>query len=309
MEQGDAMEKQISRSRVAEDQGKAVNRRTFVRGVGIAGMGVAGAALVGGKLGVWDAIPGISKVGLASAAVKAGAITDTDILNFALNLEYLEAEFYTKATTGKTIEQSGIAVTGAGHSGPTTGGQQVDFEHSSNRTELTRDLKAVVEEITFDEQSHVKLLRSALGSDAIAKPAINLDALGTGFQGFLHFIALARAFEDVGVSAYGAAAPLISSKDILATAARIALTEAYHAGNLRLMAAANKDPYLFTVDSMDVLPPPEGMQYFTVNSQALSLVRTPGEVLAIVYHNSTNGASSGGFFPQGVNGAITSVSM
>lgn len=166
----------------------------------------------------------------------------------------------------------------------------------------------MIEEITFDEQQHVMLLRSALGSAAIAKPAINLDALGTGFEGFLHFIAVARAFEDVGVSAYGGAAPLISSKDILATAARIALTEAYHAGSLRTLAAANKDPYLFPVDSQDILPPPGGKQYFTVNGQALSIVRTPGQVLAIVYHNTTSGASAGGFFPSGVNGNIDSVS-
>ena len=288
--------------------GKTVDRRAFVRGVGVAGLGVAGAAFVGGKLGVLDRIPGINKVALASAAVQAGAITDTDILNFALNLEYLEAEFYTVATTGKTIEQSGIAVNGTGNSGPTTGGNTVNLTNSSNETELTGQLKAVVEEITYDEQQHVLLLRSALGSAAIAKPAINLNALGTGFQGFLHFIALARAFEDVGVSAYGGAAPLISNSAILATAARIALTEAYHAGSLRTLAAANKDAYLFPVDSQDILPPPTGKQYFTVNTQALSIVRTPGQVLAIVYHNTTSGASAGGFFPNGVNGNITSVS-
>jgi len=195
-----------------------------------------------------------------------------------------------------------------GNPGPTTGGMMVNLSNSSNKTELTGDLKAIVEEITYDEQQHVMLLRSALGSAAIAKPAINLDALGTGFEGFLHFIALARAFEDVGVSAYGGAAPLISSSAILATAARIALTEAYHAGSLRTIAAANKDPYLFTVDSQDILPPPAGRQYFTVNTQALSIVRTPGQVLAIVYHNTTNGATAGGFFPNGVNGNITSVS-
>jgi hypothetical protein len=285
--------------------GKGVNRRVFVRGVGIAGVG---AAFLGGKLGVLDSIPGIDKVALGSAAVNAGAITDVDILNFALNLEYLEAEFYTVATTGKTLEQSGIPVSGAGNPGKTVGGMAVNLTNSSNKTELTGDLKAVVQEITFDEQQHVMLLRSALGSAAIAKPAINLDALGTGFEGFLHFIALARAFEDVGVSAYGGAAPLISSKDILATAARIALTEAYHAGSLRTLAAANKDPYLFPVDSQDILPPPAGKQYFTVNGQALSIVRTPGQVLAIVYHNTTSGASAGGFFPNGVNGNIISVS-
>ncbi|MGD0404229.1 MAG: ferritin-like domain-containing protein [Candidatus Acidiferrales bacterium] len=285
---------------------KAFDRRSFMKNTGLATAAIAGAVTVGGKLGVLDSIPGINKTGLIAQAVKAGALTDVDILNFALNLEYLEAEFYTVVTTGKTIEQSGIAINGTGNQGPTTGGSMVNLTEYGGQKEFTGQLKAVAAEITFDEQQHVLLLRSALGSDAIAKPAINLNALDTGFQGYRHFIALARAFEDVGVSAYGGAAPLIMSKTYLATAARIALTEAYHAGNLRLMAAADDAP-TFAVDSQDILPPPSGHQFFTVDSQALSIVRTPGEVLAIVYHNSTPGATSGGFFPDGVNGNITTV--
>jgi hypothetical protein len=286
---------------------KAFNRRSFMRNAGLATAAIAGAVTIGGKLGVLDSIPGINKTNLVAQAVKAGAITDVDILNFALNLEYLEAEFYTVVTTGKTLAQSGFALNGTGNQGPTTGGRKVNLTEFDGQKEFTGQLEAIVKEITHDEQTHVLLLRSALGADAIAKPTINLDALGTGFQGYRHFLALARAFEDVGVSAYGAAAPLISSKEILATAARIALTEAYHAGNLRLVAAVDDAP-TFAVDSQDILPPPSGKQYFTLNRQALSLVRTPGEVLAIAYHNPTPGATSGGFFPDGVNGAITTVS-
>lgn len=285
---------------------KLSDRRVFVKNVGYATAGLAGAALVGGKLGVLDKLPGMKKMELTQAAVNAGAITDVDILNFALNLEYLEAEFYTVVTTGKTLEDSGFKIDGTGKSGPTTGGQKVNFVHS-DRDELTKQLNLVMEEITYDEQQHVLLLRSALGDAAIAKPAINLDALHTGFEGFRHCIALARAFEDVGVSAYGGAAPLISSKAILATAARIALTEAYHAGNLRLVAAVNHDPFLFKVDSKDILPPPKGKQFFTVDKEALSIVRTPSEVLAIVYGNSSTGTAEGGFFPDGVNGTINKV--
>jgi hypothetical protein len=288
--------------------GKAFDRRSFVKNAGLATAAMAGAVVVGGKLGVLDAIPGINKTSLIAQAVKAGAITDVDILNFALNLEYLEAEFYTVATTGKTLGDTGFNLGGTGTQGHTTGGRIVNLTHNAEgNPEATGQLKAIAAEITNDEQQHVLLLRSALGADAIAKPTINLDALGTGFEGYRHFTALARAFEDVGVSAYGGAAPLIASKDILATAARIALTEAYHAGNLRLVAAVDDSP-TFAVDSKDILPPPSGKQYFTVNTQALSLVRTPGEVLAIVYANTTPGAASGGFFPNGVNGNITTVS-
>jgi hypothetical protein len=283
------------------------DRRGFVKSVGMGAAAIAGAAMVSGRLGVLDEIPDINKTGLIQAAVKAGSITDVDILNFALNLEYLEAEFYTMATLGKTLSQIGFTLTGTGKSGPTYGGKKVNFLASLTDTDKTGQLLAIMNEIAYDEQQHVHLLRGALGADAVAKPTINLDALGTGFEGFQHATALARAFEDTGVSAYGGAAPLISSKAYLGVAAQIALTEAYHAGNLRLVAAVNDDTFLFQTDKNDRTPPPLGTTYFDVDAQALAVVRDPGEVLAIVYGNSTPGASSGGFFPDGVNGLINSV--
>lgn len=288
-------------------QESGIDRRAFVKKVGLASVGIAGSSVLAGKLGALEHFPGAKALGLTSPAVLAAdapAITDSDILNFALNLEYLEAEFYTVATTGRTIEQTGIAVGGKGSSGPTTGGNQVSFEADGQIMESTGMLRAVAEELAFDEQQHVALLRSALGSAAVAKPAINLDALGVGFANFKQFLTLARAFEDVGISAYGGAAPLISSKTILATAARIALTEALHAGNIRLLVAENKVP-VPTVDILDVLPPPAGKQYFTVDQHALAIARVPSEVLHILYGKWENGISRGGFFPMGLNGTIT----
>ena len=53
---------------------------------------------------------------LLGSATKANAqstLTDADYLNFALNLEYLEAQFYTLAVLGQTIDQLGVGI-GAG---------------------------------------------------------------------------------------------------------------------------------------------------------------------------------------------------
>lgn len=253
----------------------------------------------------------VTKLGIAGAAVGVMATTkgvaqtppgptDVDILNFALNLEYLEAEFYTYATTGKGISQAGVAVTGGGASGATTGGGQVTFNDNI--------IQNMALELAQDERTHVTLLQgaiAALGGTAIAKPAINLGALGIGFGNVNDFLTVARIFEDIGVTAYGGAAPLIQNKLILGYAARILAVEALHAGAIRLQVArsgiATKP-----LDGADHIPPPSGNLYFTTDSNALTEVRTPQQVLYLAY-NAAN-ATSGGFFPSGVNGTLNTSS-
>lgn len=247
--------------------------------------------------GLWAAV-GASVVGAGAQVSAQSGITDIDILNFALNLEYLEAEFYTVATTGRRIEDLGIGVSGTGTVGATVGGSVVSMD---NR------VMQVARDVANEEQMHVRLLRTALGSAAIAKPAINLAALGVGFSNVTEFLTLARAFEDVGVTAYGGAAPLISSRAILATAAAIALTEGQHAGVFRYLVY-DRGIAVPQLDTLDVPPlgSPNG-RLFNVDGQGLSPARTPSQVLAIVYANRATGARNGGFFPGGFNGTITTV--
>ncbi len=256
----------------------------------------------------------LSKLAFAGAAVAAGGRmnvasaqssgpSDADILNFALNLEYLEAEFYTFATTGMSIEQLGIGITGSGMAGATTGGSQVNLTNSTFMT------NTVAMQIASDERAHVTLIRSALtsaGAQPIAKPAINLNALGIGFGSLMEFLTLARAFEDVGVTAYAGAAPLISSKAILGYAARVAQAEAEHAANIRLQVAT-LGISTTALDSLDILPPPAGTDYFSLTSSGLTQTRTPGQVLYLVFGNQAN-ATQGGFFPNGVNGTLNTSS-
>lgn len=271
---------------------RGFNRRKFLGGVGAAGLSAAAATFLGGSATSLKAAP--------SNTFGTTGITDVDILNFALNLEYLEAEFYTVATTGKTIEQIGIPVNGSGNLGPTTGGRRVPI--LSGRSRFAR----IAQEIAYDEQQHVLFLRSALNGMQVAKPAINLNALGIGFANIRQFLTLARAFEDTGVSAYGGAIPLFSNTTTLGYAVQIAETESLHSGNIRLQVA-ELNISVPPLDSLDVLPPPAGTHYFTVNSQALAVIRTTSQVLAIVYGNSAPGTDSGGFFPDGVNGNINTV--
>ena len=136
---------------------------------------------------------------------------------------------------------------------------------------------------------------------------INLNALGVGFAGITDFLQLARAFEDVGVTAYGGAAPLISDKAILGVAARIALAEGEHSAAVRLLVAQTNTPTTL-LDGLDILPLPSGRRYFPLDANGLTQVRTPGQVLYIVYGGQAN-ARSGGFFPNGVNGTINTSSV
>lgn len=255
---------------------RALLRRTFLKNVGLAGVGVAVGAMIDGCS--------------TGSTTSAQTIPETDVLNFALNLEYLEAEFYSVAVTGSMLSSS---VTGA--TSNASGGGKVTFTDSR-----VADIAA---EISADETLHVKFLRGALGSSAVAEPTINLNALGIGFATQAQFLTLARAFEDAGVSAYAGAATLLTGNNLQA-AAQILATEAYHAGNIRLYVVQDgiTAPAL---DSQDI--PPTEQHFFPTDANGLAIKRTTSQVLSIVYANSAPGTKSGGFFPSGVNGNINTV--
>ena len=109
---------------------------------------------------------GMMGVGATLAACVPTAIAqmpdiDVDVLNFALNLEYLEAEFYLQAAFGRSLS----AADSGGGPAP-IGGRKVTF--------ATPAIQAYAEEIALDEEAHVKFLRAALGAKAVARPQIDI---------------------------------------------------------------------------------------------------------------------------------------
>jgi hypothetical protein len=171
---------------------------------------------------------------------------DTDYLNFALNLEYLEAEFYLRAATG-----SGLTAADTGNASTT-----VIVPATTLVPGLSTTQQNYLYEIAQNELDHVRFLRSALGSDAVSRPNLDLmnsfnaaasaAGIGPAFNPFASYESLlvgAFVFEDVGVTAYHGAAGLLSDtatgKTYLAAAASIMAVEAYHAGEIRTLLIAD----------------------------------------------------------------------
>jgi hypothetical protein len=286
------------------------------------------------KTVVGAAVVGAGGFAFANAA-SAQAVTDNDILNFALNLEYLEAQFYLFAVNGAGLAAGQL--TGTGTQGGVVGGRKVNFTDPV--------VAQYAAEIAADEAAHVAFLRTALGAAAVSQPAINIDGGPTGA-----FTAAARAagvvgadgvfdpyasdeafllgayiFEDVGVTAYKGASPLITSKVFLEAAAGILAVEAYHAAIVRttLYGKGVATPSLRTAadqisnarDSLDgttdldqgISPTGSGATAVSnivpLDANGVAFSRTTGQVLNIVYLTRTQ-ATMGGFFPAGVNGTI-----
>lgn len=132
------------------------------------------------------------------------------VLNYALTLEYLEDEFYKQGL------QSGVIPAGSA--------------------------RTVFSLISTHETQHVALLRSVLGTQAIAKPTFDFTA-GNGanngpfrpFTDYQIFLALAQGFEDTGVRAYKGRAPELKGTDTLTVALQIHSVEARHAARVRQM--------------------------------------------------------------------------
>ena len=168
-----------------------------------------GAFIVKGALAA-GAVYGAATVGpfVGQALAQSGG-GDVDIVNFALTLEYLEADFYKK---GQSLGLSGAVMKLAKEFG--------DAE-SQHVAALTQTVKK-------------------LGGKPAAKPTFVFPITDEA-----SFLKLAQTLEDTGVSAYNGAAPQIQSKEVLAAAGSIVQIEARHAAAIRLQNSQAPAPAAF----------------------------------------------------------------
>ena len=295
---------------------------------------------------------GATALSLSSAAA-AQSVTDADVLNFALNLEYLEAQFYSYAAYGTGLDNA--LLTGSGTQGAVRGGRKVAFTDPI--------VEQYAREIAQDEIAHVRFLRTALGSSTVSQPVIDVSVsptsafsvaaqaaglvpAGTAFDPYASdeaFLLGAFIFEDVGVTAYKGAAPLLTNKTFLDAAAGLLAVEAYHAAivrttlygkgidvpSLRTSADAisrardsldggGANTTIFGANDID-----QGISSYSatpinlsatqaavtvsnivpLDADGVAYSRSVSQVLNIVYLNS-GAVAAGGFFPAGMNGNI-----
>jgi hypothetical protein len=292
---------------------------------GLMGAGLAGCA---------DLIP--QGVGLK---LLPNPLTDPAVFNFALNLEYLEAEYYNRGLYGQGLPAEIVGP----NPGPVAGGRQVAF-----RTPWMREMFA---EIAADETAHVRFIRQTISASPLVeinRPALDLQTsfrtlgqqagLGTDFDPFRDeesFLLGAFIFEDVGVTAYAGGADLIADGDSIEAAAGILATEAYHAGAIRatiaemgerMVAAADgisrararaEDPNNARPNRTAVVttvikeqPISTGHEFpgevviAPTDPQGRTWPRPPQDVLNIAFMNPDREARRGGFFPEGVQGVV-----
>jgi ferritin-like protein len=269
-----------------------------------------------GAFGLATALPSCAPA--IAAITPAGAITDADIFNFALNLESLETEYYLRGVTGRGMDDAD-----AGPSpGSVSGGHIVPWQNE--------DLRQMLQEVAENERAHVRFYRRVLGSQAVRRPTIDLGGfaaaakaagLGDNFDPFaseMNFLLGGFLMEDVGVTAYHGAAPLIVNKTFLDAAAGILAVEAYHMGMARSllyrMGPAARSAANAISDARDRLDGPDDLDqgiemngranFVPSDGDAKAFSRTPQQVLRIVYLTDKPGVSGGGLFPNGMNGTL-----
>jgi hypothetical protein len=171
------------------------------------------AFLMRSTLAAGAAYGALSATGLITQALAQSDGGDVDILNFALTLEFLETDFYTRAAK----QVKGL---------------------SSYESKLTRELRD-------NEAAHVDALVATikkLGGKPAAKPTFDF---GGAFGSRAAYLKTANTLEDTGVSAYNGAAPMIASVEVLAAAGSIVQIEARHAAMIRLVRGKAPAPSAF----------------------------------------------------------------
>jgi hypothetical protein len=263
-------------------------------------------ALAGAFFGISDLLQGCAgSHATTSTTVTVSHPNSDDYLNYLLCLEYLEAEYFLRASTGVGVATT---LTGTSTGASVIGGSKVPFKTSLYSVAATQ--------VGQQEVQHIQILRNSLFSYAVQEPAINFTAgfyevgsgadLGSTFNPFADeqsFLLGAFFIEDILDNAY-----LSTEGQSLSPLAEIASTESYHSGLFRtliyeaggsLLSQANSIAQYRSTFNGPGLPITSGSSvYITAAGSGLSTAN----VLDTFYLSNTS--TPGGFYPAGLNGFI-----
>lgn len=170
---------------------------------------------------------------------------DIGILNYAYALEQLEAAFYQRVSDSP---YAGI-----------------------NASEM-----ALLKDIRDHEIAHREFFKKALGANAIPDLEVNFSSIQ--FNDRTSVLNTAKAFEDLGVSAYNGAGKLITSPDYLLLAGKIVSVEARHAALIRNLISNGSFADMTVIDAnglemskapMEVLTAASGFLKSKINASNL----------------------------------------
>jgi len=171
-----------------------------------------------------------------------GALTDLQLLEFALLLERLEATFYTDAVGNSPVKEG----KGSNGAGPDARLSEAQVERDDLAAQLANpslrySMFVRFKQIRNHEQTHVEALEGVIAEvreegNEEANPEFGSNVeFQFPYETFGEFLGLAQAIEDTGAAAYTGAAPAIDEEAYLASAAQIVVVEGRHASYVRTL--------------------------------------------------------------------------
>jgi rubrerythrin len=176
-------------------------RREFLRLVGAGGALLLLPGFLGACGSDADTMTGTGAPGSGKPFVIDFSRGDVAVLQFALVLEQLEADFYSRVLQG--FANSGFSIAE----------------------------QAILGDIANHEVVHRELLSATLGADAAF--TVSPTYTGLDFTKRADVLARAKAIEDLGVATYDGVAQYLQSADSLTLLARIMSVEGRHAAAIR----------------------------------------------------------------------------
>ena len=205
------------------------SRADFLKRGGVAGAGfLAGGVLFSGL---------VSPAEAAISTHHKSKKNDVKIANYALTLEYLEAEFYKQAVASGAITQP--------------------------------EVRAFATTTASHEATHVKALKGVLGSKAVKKPSFDFGDTVTNQD---KFKMTAQVLEDTGVSAYAGQGPNLLQRPYVKLALSIHSVEARHAAWIRFINSSGGLSGTGTAN----LPAPKAFDSALSDKKVLAAVKKTG---------------------------------